>query len=140
MSAYQNLTRLLRGPLTKRRPESIVRVVPAVLYMFTIHALSSVEGGDLPALIDDRLAHFIEYFGFSILLHLAFSGFDNVGRPWAVCLSVVLFAAAYGAIDEWHQSFVPGRDSSMKDIGFDIAGATTGALLVRWLAWRGVKR
>jgi VanZ family protein len=114
----------------------MVRSVPALVYLGVIHAVSSVPGSELPAVIDDRVAHFFEYFALAVLLYWAVSAFDRAARRWLVCLTVVSFAAAYGMLDELHQSFVPGRDSSLKDVAFDIAGASAAALLVRWLAWR----
>lgn len=135
-----DLSRIFRGPLTGERVESIVRTIPVIVYLVAIHLLSSVEGDSLPSLIDDRIAHFVEYFGLCVLLYVAVSGFDRVGRRWTVCFSVVLFAAVYAVLDEWHQSFVPGRDSSIKDIGFDIAGASCASLLIRWRVWRKVER
>jgi len=105
-----------------------------------IHAVSSVPGENLPSVIDDRVAHFLEYFGLGVLLYVAASGFDRRERSGLMVIAVVSFAAAWGALDEFHQSFVPGRDSSLKDLGFDVAGATAAAVTVRWLAWRGVTR
>lgn len=128
--------RLFREPITASRWEPLWRCVPAIVYLAAIHLVSSVPGEELPALIDDRVAHFLQYFGLGVLLHLAASGFDRRGRPWLVVGSVVLFAAVWGGVDEFHQSFVPGRDSSLKDVVFDVVGATTATLLVRWFAWR----
>lgn len=50
-------------------------------------------------------------------------------RPWWVFVLTV----AYGLVDEWHQSFVPGRTSSVVDVVSDAVGA---ALMVQCLRWR----
>lgn len=47
--------------------------------------------------------------------------------------AVVLAALAYGVLDEWHQSFVPGRSVSGWDLLFDVVGAGLG--IVCWRAW-----
>jgi VanZ family protein len=39
-----------------------------------------------------------------------------------------LVATAYGVTDEWHQSYVPGRDADPHDLLADAAGALVGAL------------
>lgn len=41
------------------------------------------------------------------------------GRPW----QALLLASLYGAVDEWHQSWVPGRSSDSWDWLADTAGA-----------------
>ena len=43
--------------------------------------------------------------------------------------TAVLAASLYGALDEWHQSFVPGRDADPRDWAADTAGALLGAAL-----------
>ena len=42
----------------------------------------------------------------------------------------------YGATDELHQAFVPGRDPSWTDLGFDSLGALIGLLVWEALPWR----
>ena len=50
---------------------------------------------------------------------------DHLSRWWPVMLLLCLL----GAIgDEWHQSFVPGRTATIRDVGFDMLGATLASL------------
>ncbi|NWF39173.1 VanZ family protein [Mariprofundus sp. NF] len=52
--------------------------------------------------------------------------------PAFLAFSAVLFAALYGASDEWHQSFVAGRDASFLDWLADLFGA----LLLTLTLWK----
>ena len=53
----------------------------------------------------------------------------------------LLFAAAYAASDEFHQTFVPGRDGSLHDVALDTAAAiSTVGLLWLILRRRDLKR
>jgi VanZ family protein len=49
---------------------------------------------------------------------------------------VVGFVASVtvGALDEWHQTQLPGRHGQISDIGFDAIGAAVGAWLMHRLA------
>ena len=96
--------------------------VPALLIMGTIWWLSSGSDTPGPPLRHplDWGAHFLAY------LALAFAVARATGRRG---LAVVL-AAWFGAADEVHQAFVPGRDAGLSDWLFDLAGAGVGA----WLA------
>ena len=46
-------------------------------------------------------------------------------RAW-VHVALIVAGALYGATDEWHQSFVPGRDASVLDWLADLCGVTLG--------------
>lgn len=50
-----------------------------------------------------------------------------------------LLATGYGAMDEWHQSWVPGRVASAADLLSDGCGAAIGVLIGR-LLWRAEPR
>lgn len=53
-------------------------------------------------------------------------------RPRAARIALVLLlTAGYGAVDEWHQGRVPGRDASALDALTDLVGAA----LVLWIAY-----
>jgi VanZ family protein len=74
----------------------------------------------------DKLLHFGAY---AVLAGLAVGALARariaaLGRVAAIG---VLLAAAYGATDEWHQSYVPGRDADPWDWAADAVGAAAGA-------------
>jgi hypothetical protein len=54
---------------------------------------------------------------------------DAIFGVLAVALTV-----AFGAIDEWHQSYVPGRTSSWTDVVTDVVGAVVTIACLRYLA------
>jgi VanZ family protein len=47
---------------------------------------------------------------------------------------VLVCVGLYGAIDEWHQSFTPGRDSTWEDVLTDLVGAAATLAVVSYLA------
>jgi VanZ family protein len=76
----------------------------------------------------DKVAHLGIYAVLAGLAARALLGLGQGGRR-AVWLAIVL-CSLYGALDEWHQSFVPGRDPDPLDWAADTAGAGLGAALV----------
>lgn len=116
----------------------MMRLLPAAVWLAMIHFVSSREASELPSIrIDDRIAHFVEYFILGILLMLALTAVRGLeSRTFVKAGAAALIALALAMLDEWHQSFVPGRDSSWKDVVFDLLGAATASLLIAWLVER----
>ena len=83
----------------------------------------------LPASITDKQGHSLGYFGLGITVSRALAG--GLGMPLSItqALGAVALTTAYGASDEWHQIFVPGRDSNVLDWVADTIGAAIGAML-----------
>jgi hypothetical protein len=54
-------------------------------------------------------------------------------KPIEQVIFALLVAAAYGVFDEWHQSFVPGRYSSLTDVMLDVIGILLGLMLAIWI-------
>ncbi len=44
-------------------------------------------------------------------------------RPVTWAAVAIVLASAWGAVDEWHQSGVPGRTASIADLLADVVGA-----------------
>lgn len=42
----------------------------------------------------------------------------------------LMFAVLFAASDEWHQTFVPGRDGCVRDVVIDASGASVAALIL----------
>ena len=78
-----------------------------------------------------KAAHVAEYaaLGFFTYLHVHFSESFSEKKKMLYSLG---FCAFYGATDEIHQYFVPGRFSTALDVLIDTGGAIVGILLL-WL-------
>jgi VanZ family protein len=66
----------------------------------------------------------------SWLLALLHGGVVSARMTRAMAASFLL-SVAYGAVDEWHQSFVRGRVCSISDLMTDAAGAMLALLVLR---------
>jgi VanZ family protein len=56
---------------------------------------------------------------------------------WSLALTALLASAAYGATDEFHQTFVPSRGPAVHDVVIDSCGAAVGLTLAfLWVRWR----
>ena len=125
------------GPSQAPRPAWLrhaLRWAPAVLWAAMIFGLSSMSTlPPPPAGLTDKHAHFAVYGVLAALLVWGLTDRSPGRTTWATAAAAVVLAALYGASDEWHQSFVPGRDMSILDLAADTAGATLAAVALR--AW-----
>jgi len=82
-----------------------------------------------------KCGHFIEYFILSLLILRGIrAGRHEARLAWAVI--AVLLVAGYAALDEFHQSFVPGRTPAVSDVLLDttggVAAQAVSALFALW--------
>jgi VanZ family protein len=112
-------------------------IIPALRWMFP-HAMAETLA--LIHHVIRKSAHFTEYFIFSLLLlHALRAGRRDFGMRWA--LIVILIVAGYAALDEFHQSFVPGRGPAVSDVLLDTTGGAAAQLLVALaVLWRGIRK
>jgi VanZ family protein len=82
----------------------------------------------------DKLLHAAAYAGLGALLGGTLA-LTRLATGRAIALAAAL-AAAYGATDEWHQSYVPGRQADVVDLAADALGGLAGAAA----AVRGARR
>ena len=109
--------------------KAFFRRLPAPLVALAIFVLSAQPSVPLPKGVfgADKIAHFIAYGVLAAAIALWPSRGAWRARPFRTAILVFALAALYGATDEFHQSFVPGRDMSAYDLLADAIGAALGA-------------
>ena len=110
-------------------PSAAARWIPSFLWVVLILIGTSwprikLGPDDLPL---DKIAHFTSYGVLAALTLRATLGWHR----WGTLAAVVAAIALFGAVDEWHQAFIPGRSTSLADWIADVSGAVVGTLVVR---------
>ena len=114
----------------------LVALLPPILWaglIFLFSAQSVLASLEVSALdfVFKKVAHMFVYGVLYLLLHRALLMlFPN--RAWWFYLFIpLLVCLAYALTDEYHQSLVPGRHPSSRDIGYDMLGVVI-AILARY--------
>ena len=107
----------------------------AILWLLSsipVAADQTMAGVFVPKLLQKSM-HVVAYGSLAVAWLWAL-GFEHGANAWAVALTT-----AYAAVDEIHQTYVPGRTGSPRDVVLDACGAVVGLLVVRRLRreWRG---
>ncbi|MCG3133749.1 MAG: hypothetical protein HMLKMBBP_00979 [Planctomycetes bacterium] len=114
----------------------ILRAAPFALWLALTWWQSSESdpagGIELPFADADKAVHFLLYAAGGAAARLALGG---MRRPSAWSAAAVL-CAAWGVLDEVHQSFTPGRSPEAADAFADALGALVGAVLAEAAARR----
>ena len=76
-----------------------------------------------------KMGHLTEYFILSLLILRGIrAGKTGIHLGWA--LAAVAIVGCYAALDEFHQSFVPGRTAAVSDVLIDTAGGVAAQVVV----------
>jgi VanZ family protein len=122
-----------------RRKRILFYLLPAVGYAALILALSSSSldiEGLRPVFEYDKLLHLVEYYILGYLLMRVFTTSPVSFLAENAVLATILVGTLYGASDEIHQYFVPGRDCSLLDFLFDAAGVGLAAVTFSFVRHR----
>ena len=132
-------------PLNSLLVHSLFRYwLPPVLWMGLIFILSAQP--TLPhhpeALFDHILKKAGHMMGYGILAFLLWRAFSQGQGALSRSALVAAFVGSvlYAASDEYHQSFVPGRNGTSVDVGFDTVGALVALLVVGSLGRKGRRK
>jgi len=89
--------------------------------IFYASSLSVIPGrvGYVP----DTVLHMACYGGFALFVLRALARGKWTGVTVGAAIAAWLLATLYGASDEWHQIYVPGRSPELRDRINDAAGA-----------------
>lgn len=106
-----------------------VIVWAGIIFAFSSYPTTRASRIHWQDFIVKKTAHIVEYGVLSTLLYrgLKLEGLDTK-RAGKLTMFIAIF---YGATDEFHQSFTPGREPTVRDVLFD----TIGASLAIYFIW-----
>ncbi|MCX5708130.1 MAG: VanZ family protein [Candidatus Omnitrophica bacterium] len=113
--------------------------LPVIMCMGLIFYASSITGKDIPSLFphEDILFHGAIYAILALFFYRALKNTGSRLIRLQLFIFTVIFGFAYGASDEFHQMFTPGRDCSGFDLIVDTigtcAGGFIGVIFYKWL-------
>ena len=100
---------------------------PVLAAMTAIFIASAQPDLRPPEGVTNEQAHSTGYAALGVLVARALAGGFGAPLSWWRAAGAVAITTAYGCSDEWHQSFVPGRDADLRDVWADAVGAVAGA-------------
>lgn len=110
---------------------------PVAAWMALLFGASAQTGSTAASIpLPDWSTHGVAYLVLGVLVCRALSDGFRLAVGWRVALVAVAISTLYGVSDEWHQSFVPGRQASFSDVLKDLGGSAVGAGLCVALAGR----
>lgn len=129
--------------LFKRDP--FIRFLPLVLWCAVIFTFSAIPGSGkdieppLWYVLERKSAHVFEYAVLSMLAYRFLIALYPREAFSRIAVLVAAFGLSYGALDEFHQSFVFGRGARLSDVAIDGLGVLL-ALTFIFVLYVGRKR
>ena len=124
-------TKIRKNSLTLKKVLSFwlpVIVWTTVIFIFSSRPTPVSAQIDWQDFIIKKTAHIVEYAILSTLLYRALVN-SGVPKREAAIYSIIL-SATYGISDEVHQHFTPGREPRVRDVFFDLFGASLAIYLI----------
>ncbi len=105
---------------------------PLIVYWLILLTATSLPSNEMPDIhMSDKIEHFLGYGVLTILItfSLLVQSKNKLLKAKAY-LATIIIVSVYGALDELHQMFVPGRDCDFYDWVTDFAAAFFGIIIV----------
>jgi VanZ family protein len=109
--------------------------IPLIIYWVLLFIATSLPVERLPSIgFTDKINHFIAYFILAILVNLTLI-YQRKSRLLfnKAPIATIVICLFYGALDEVHQMFVPGRFAETLDWVADVIGTVAAVLLIYFL-------
>ena len=110
---------------------------PLGLYMAIMFFVSSRPRPETLDDTPDLVLHGGAYFVMALLAVRALARGLRKPAPLRALFGGLAIALAYGASDEWHQSWVPARVGSWVDVAYDGGGALLAGVALSLFWWIG---
>lgn len=100
-----------------------MHVIAFILYAGIVAASSLSPGGDVRFESLDKVVHLLVYYIFAVL---GYRALQKKRQYPLLCFGIIV----YGALLEFGQSYVPGREMSASDLAANMAGVALGAAVM----------
>jgi VanZ family protein len=115
--------------------------VGPIAWAVFILALTSIPNPTLPSVTNgDKLGHLSVYAVLGWLSMRAAQAEAATAARRRAAVAALAAISAFGALDEWHQQFIPGRSPDRGDWIADTVGAGLGILLAAAIGRRREQR
>ena len=102
---------------------------PAIVWTAITFVVSHQPAVVIPFGTPDYVAHALNYAVLGVLLIWARAGGEWPVMTASLMAFAVVVAVLLGIADEFHQSFIPGREATVQDVMADAVGASAGVLV-----------
>jgi VanZ family protein len=116
-----------------------LRTVPWAQRFHLLPMLMGAAATNLLEFVLRKTAHMAAYATLVLLLRWALAGWRTRWSPRLLTLTALGLTILYAISDEWHQTFVPTREGTPRDVAIDTCGALI-ALFLMWLLQQRRKR
>jgi VanZ family protein len=109
--------------------------IPLAVYWPILFTATTLPVERLPSVgFTDKINHFIAYFILAVLVNLTLI-YQRKSRILfeKASIATIIICLFYGALDEVHQMFVPGRFAETLDWVADASGTAAAVLLIYFL-------
>lgn len=109
----------------------LFRYIPVLLLLACVFRTSAIPGTGMTWLVPpyDKLMHAGVYACLGVFFCFWFKNPRWNAKPFLYAFLAVILCVAFGALDEFHQSFTPGRSVSLGDVCADFVGGLIGSIL-----------
>ena len=113
----------LTVPSLPGRPHHFSLWAPPIAYMAAIFYASSLSRVPGTEGVSDTVLHLAGYGGLALVWLRALARGRWTGVTMAALAAGWAITTTYGATDEWHQMYTPGRHAEVRDLVNDAIGA-----------------
>ena len=109
--------------------------IPLIIYWIILLIATTVPEPEVPSFgVGDKFKHFGAYLGLAVLLSftLHYQNKNLLFKKYFLFAAWII-ATFYGMLDEFHQSFIPGRSAEFLDWFADAVGAAAGCIFIYYL-------
>lgn len=100
-----------------------------IIFIFSSRPSLHTSNIDWQDFIVKKTAHFIEYYALASLLYYSLKKSSSLSRVHVLLLTITI-TIFYAASDEYHQTFIAGREGRIRDVLIDSGGGIFSLLTI----------